>query len=155
MRLSFCIPVLLVFGLIFFQVFSMIFLKSRIEREQITVGKMIDLYCRLNHKTNGTLCDDCGSLKAYAMMRLDKCPFHDEKPTCVNCPIHCYKKDQREMIKKIMRFSGPKMLLYHPVFAIWHLIDNKKKKEVERKLKVKAKETQADSSPITDKITVE
>jgi hypothetical protein len=47
------------------------------------------------------------------------------------------------------------MLFYHPVLAVWHLIDNKKKKEVERKLKSKAKETQADSSPVTDNITVE
>ena len=29
-------------------------------------------------------------------------------------------------IKEVMKFSGPRMLIYHPVIAIRHLIENLK-----------------------------
>ncbi len=35
------------------------------------------------------------------------------------------KKEQyvvEEMIRQVMRFSGPRMLLFHPLLANWHLI---------------------------------
>ncbi|MCX7736822.1 MAG: nitrous oxide-stimulated promoter family protein [Candidatus Kapabacteria bacterium] len=100
---------------------------NRIERERLTVKKMIELYCKLNHTHNGSLCSDCQSLSDYAMKRLDNCPYDDnDKPTCKNCTIHCYRKYEKEKIREIMRFSGPKMLLHHPYLAIMHLIDNKK-----------------------------
>ena len=28
----------------------------------------------------------------------------------------------------VMRFSGPRMLLYHPILAIWHLVSSKREK---------------------------
>ncbi|MBI5324277.1 MAG: nitrous oxide-stimulated promoter family protein [Ignavibacteriae bacterium] len=102
----------------------MIFFKSRIEREKITVGAMIKLYCRLEHGSRGTLCSDCDGMFDYVMKKLDKCPFDEDKPTCLNCSIHCYKSVEREKIRQVMRFSGPKMLIYHPIHAILHLIDN-------------------------------
>ena len=105
----------------------MIINSSRIEREKITVSKMIRLYCRLTHQDDN-MCDDCSHLHEYAMGRLDKCPFRNEKPTCTNCPIHCYKTFEKEKIREIMRFSGPRMILYHPILALFHIYDNKKKK---------------------------
>ncbi|MFA6571189.1 MAG: nitrous oxide-stimulated promoter family protein [Bacteroidota bacterium] len=104
----------------------MIFLKNRIEREQITIQKMIELYCKLSHKSV-SLCKDCTEIYEYAMKRLEKCPFEDEKPTCINCPVHCYRETEKQKIREIMRFSGPRMLKHHPVLAIIHLIDNRKK----------------------------
>ncbi|MGQ9819712.1 MAG: nitrous oxide-stimulated promoter family protein [Candidatus Kapaibacteriales bacterium] len=41
---------------------------------------------------------------------MDNCPYGIEKPACNKCAIHCYKKDKREDIKRVRRFSGPKML---------------------------------------------
>ena len=39
----------------------------------------------------------------------------------------------REKIRAVMRFSGPRMLLYHPVLAVRHLIEQQReKKEVEK-----------------------
>jgi hypothetical protein len=35
----------------------------------------------------------------------------------------------REKIKEIMRFSGPRMIFYHPIMAIRHLIESKKEKQ--------------------------
>ncbi len=99
------------------------------QREKRIVGEMISLYCKKNHHTkNGDLCDDCKKLKEYAFFRSDKCPFMETKTFCSNCKVHCYKPDMRNKIKEVMRFSGPRMLIYHPIMAIWHLIESKKEK---------------------------
>ncbi|NLO72389.1 MAG: nitrous oxide-stimulated promoter family protein [Porphyromonadaceae bacterium] len=98
-----------------------------IDYEKQTVEKMIGLYCRKKHKTKkGALCDTCLSVKNYAWQRLDRCPFGDEKSACEDCPIHCYKPDMKEKMRQIMRFSGPRMILYHPFDAIIHVMRDKK-----------------------------
>ncbi len=107
----------------------MIFFKGKIDREKITVGAMIKLYCRLNHGNNRTLCGECRKMFDYAMTKLNKCPYDGDKPTCTQCTIHCYKIEEREQIRKIMRYSGPKMLWYHPILAILHLYDNRRSKK--------------------------
>jgi hypothetical protein len=35
----------------------------------------------------------------------------------------------REKVKKVMRYSGPRMLLHHPGLAMHHVIDGRKKPE--------------------------
>ncbi|MGA2297088.1 MAG: nitrous oxide-stimulated promoter family protein [FCB group bacterium] len=104
----------------------MFIFKNRIQREKLTIKNMIILYCRYNHKTE-TLCNECKEIMDYAMNRLERCPFHDDKPTCLQCTVHCYREKEKQEVKEIMRFSGPKMLFSHPVMAVFHLIDNKKK----------------------------
>ena len=47
--------------------------------------------------------------------------------------VHCYQPQMREQIRQVMRFSGPRMLLYHPVLAVWHLICSKKESKKETK----------------------
>ena len=101
------------------------------EREQQVVSKMIDLYCRKKHKTKGKICPDCQVLKDYAELRISKCPFMETKTFCSNCKVHCYKPEMRQRIRQVMAFSGPRMLLYHPGMAIWHLVcrlQNKRKR---------------------------
>jgi hypothetical protein len=61
----------------------------RLRREEKTVAAMIHLYCRDQHGSEGELCDECGALLGYARLRLDKCPFGANKPTCQECPVHC------------------------------------------------------------------
>ena len=100
-------------------------MKNRIEREKETVEKMIRLYCKLEHKTADT-CEDCTYLIGYTDRRLSKCPFGDDKPACNLCTVHCYRKDERETIRKIMRYSGPKMIFRHPYLAVMHIFDRKK-----------------------------
>lgn len=90
------------------------------DKEKKTISLMIHLYCRKNHQSDKQLCSECLQLEEYAHNRLEKCPFKEEKPACKNCPIHCYGKVQREKIKAVMRFSGPRMFLYHPVETIRH-----------------------------------
>ncbi|WP_083807190.1 nitrous oxide-stimulated promoter family protein [Paludibacter propionicigenes] len=97
---------------------------GNIEQEKLTVHKMISLYCRKKHRTVH-LCEDCSLLMQYAIERLSKCPFGDEKGKCANCTIHCYKPDFRLKIKEVMRFSGPRMLLYHPLDFLNHIKKNR------------------------------
>jgi len=96
------------------------------QKEQYVVDEMIRLYCRKNHaaeeRQGERMCPDCQALSEYAKLRSQRCPFMEEKTFCSNCKVHCYKIEMREKIRQVMRFSGPRMLLYHPVLAIWHLI---------------------------------
>ena len=101
--------------------------EKRITRERKTISIMIQMYCRAHHQPEGRLCADCAELEAYALERIDKCPFGWQKPTCANCPIHCYKPDMRERVRRVMRYAGPRMLLRHPALAILHLIDGWRK----------------------------
>ncbi len=93
---------------------------SRIEREKHVVRLMIDLYCR-KKEGHATRCPACQTLLSYAYARLERCPFGEAKTSCQRCPIHCYKADMRERMRQVMRFSGPRMLLYHPWIALRHL----------------------------------
>jgi len=42
--------------------------------------------------------------------------------------VHCYKPAMRENIRAVMRYSGPRMISHHPLMAIQHLIDKRRKK---------------------------
>jgi len=99
----------------------------RIAREKRTVRAMIRIYCRAHHKTTDALCADCDELLDYAVARLDRCPFGSEKPTCAKCPVHCYKPAMREKAKAVMRYAGPRMLLRHPILAVRHLLDGRRR----------------------------
>jgi len=103
--------------------------RSRIDRESNTVAAMIRLYCGKHHSCDA-LCPECTELLDYARARLDKCPYQEGKTTCVKCPVHCFKPDMRERIRAVMRYSGPRMLYRHPIMAILHLIDGRRKEPV-------------------------
>lgn len=107
---------------------------SSIQYEKGTVYKMIQLYCRKKHKfKNGNLCNECDAVNRYTQLRLDKCPFGDEKQACEDCKIHCYKPDMRSKIREIMRFSGPRFLLYYPGDFLRHIFfDKNKSKNIQR-----------------------
>lgn len=102
--------------------------ESKREKEKRIVGEMIKLYCKKQHKTKNGLCSECQTLKEYAELRSNKCPFMENKTFCSNCKVHCYKAELREQIRQVMRFSGPRMIFHHPVMAINHLIQSKKEK---------------------------
>lgn len=107
-------------------------MNRRIELEKKTVNSMISLYCNHHHHIDGAMCDECNALVQYSNQRLDKCVFGLNKPVCSNCPVHCYKPEKREEIKKVMRFAGPRMIYTHPILAIKHIIDKNKCNKYER-----------------------
>ena len=94
---------------------------TRIEQEKRTVQQMIDLYCRAHHHGQHP-CPQCQELISYALGRLDRCKFGENKSTCKKCPIHCYKPDHREQMKEVMRYAGPRMLVHHPIAALRHML---------------------------------
>lgn len=93
---------------------------SRIEEEKKTIEQMIHFYCRHKEK-NQTLCSACSELLKYAHQRLERCPFGERKKTCRQCPVHCYQREMRQRIKEVMRFAGPRMIWYHPLWTLRHL----------------------------------
>jgi len=102
----------------------MVNLTGRLKSEHKTLVSMTAIYCEDHHgkQANG-LCGDCAELMDYSEERLAKCPYGQDKPTCAKCPIHCYKKEQREHVKKVMRYAGPRMPLRHPWRALTHVFD--------------------------------
>ena len=99
------------------------FAGRRMQREWRTVESMIRLYCRDQHGAEDELCSECARLAAFAHLRLAKCPFQEEKSTCAKCLVHCYKPRERAEMKTVMRYSGPRMLLRHPLLALMHKLD--------------------------------
>lgn len=102
-------------------------LSKRQQREAHTVEIMIHRFCKDHHGTKGILCSDCRELLAYARRRLQHCPLQEDKTTCGKCLVHCYTPSNREKIKEVMRYAGPRMLLSHPILAIAHLLDGLRK----------------------------
>ena len=76
--------------------------------------------CQVRHGGPG-LCGECRELLEYSLARLEHCKFGNTKTKCHKCPVHCYRPDMREKIRTVMRFSGPRMLLYHPLEALRYL----------------------------------
>lgn len=94
---------------------------SRISKEKEVIHKMISVYCKKKHK-NKELCSECQALQTYAFKRIELCRYKESKKFCNRCSTPCYAKKQKEQIRKVMRFSGPRMLFYHPITVIKHLL---------------------------------
>ena len=99
-------------------------LTGRLKREHQTLVWMTAIYCEAHHtQHDGGLCHACAALMRYSETRLAKCPYGQSKPTCTKCPIHCYKKQQREYVRQVMRYAGPRMARRHPWRALSHMFD--------------------------------
>jgi len=96
------------------------------DTEKRTVTKMIRIYCAAKHGKSKALCAGCSLLNEYAMNRLERCTFGEDKPTCQKCPIHCYKPDMKLRMQEVMRYSGPRMMFHSPMLAIAHLVKGMK-----------------------------
>jgi hypothetical protein len=107
-------------------------LPGRLDREFRTMERMVDIWCRDKHGADprhAGPCPECREFLAYARRRLEKCPYGEDKPTCAKCPIHCYKRAQRELARDIMRYAGPRMTFRHPWLSLMHLVDKVRKVE--------------------------
>lgn len=108
---------------------------SRIQREGATVAAMIRIYCQgAGHEAaEAGLCGECRELLDYALKRLARCPFQEGKTVCANCRVHCYQAEMRGRIREVMRYAGPRMIARHPVMAVRHLIDKRRREPVKGK----------------------
>ena len=87
----------------------------RIEWEKTTVRHMIELWCLKKHEKQ-ELCEECRELLIYATARLDRCKFGDRKTKCHKCPSIATVRTCE------MRFSGPRMMFYHPLEALRYIL---------------------------------
>ena len=112
--------------------------------EADVMAEMIALYCRGHrhaHRTSATdgapaLCPDCRRLLDYAHDRILRCPRMEVKSFCSACPVHCYSRDMRAAIRAVMRWSGPRMLLHHPLMTIHHMwLDHQARKREKKEMR--------------------
>ena len=92
---------------------------KRCDRGLGLVEFMIDLY----YKKHPAEDSEIKNLKTYVAKKLSLCPHGDEKPFCSSCKIHCYDDEHRKMIKKVMKYSGPRMIFFAPAEALRHLLE--------------------------------
>lgn len=113
-----------------------------VRKDTRLLGDFAAIYCRGNHRdavraplaTDGAVlgvygskppvvCDRCADLLAYAEKRRALCP-RDPKPFCAHCDTHCYSAHMRELMREVMRYSGPRSLLRgHAIDGIRHAIE--------------------------------
>lgn len=96
--------------------------RPRLEREARTMDAMLAIYCH-DHHGGSSLCAECQALSDYARLRLIRCRFQEEKPTCAKCPVHCYRPDAREKVREVMRYAGMRMTWRYPTLALRHFLD--------------------------------
>lgn len=95
------------------------------EEEKAVMAYMVRYYCDKKHSSKH-FCQNCQELLDYATARINNCPFMETKTFCSNCNVHCYKKDMREQIRVVMRFSGPRMMFHKPIMTIRHIYYQRK-----------------------------
>lgn len=99
------------------------------QNEKQMMEQMVALYCRGNHgKARDGLCEECAALLAYAGSRTDHCPHMAYKTFCSNCTTPCYSPENRQKVREVMRYAGPRMLLHHPVVALRHAVAARRQK---------------------------
>lgn len=109
---------------------------ERLEDEEIlqdcaTLGLMLEIYCKGHHdesereevkspasllgayegRHTPKLCKSCNAHLIYGETRRALCPY-DPKPNCKNCETHCYKPDEQAFQREMMRYVGPRTMLY-------------------------------------------
>jgi len=104
-----------------------VFTGARLAREWDTLVAMVRIHCRDQHHPAAGLCAECRQLLDYASVRLERCRFGADKPTCAKCPVHCYQPARREQVRLVMRYAGPRMVWEHPVMSLRHWLDSFKK----------------------------
>ncbi len=102
--------------------------------EKRLIAEMIAYYCQKKHGfVAGRLCEDCRKLMDYANTRIERCPFTESKTFCSHCEVHCYAPEMRERIREVMRYSGPRMLIRHPLLSVRHALTGMQNKNTGKK----------------------
>lgn len=94
-----------------------------------------------------TLCEECEAHLSYAEKRRAYCP-KSPKPFCANCDTHCYKPDEREWQRQMMRYSGPRSWCKgHAIDGIRHVLESRtRRKHAEAREKAAARAATAPSA---------
>lgn len=93
-----------------------------------TLLGLFKIYCAHEHADkaegieNDSLCPSCRVSLDYSLERTLTCKLKGSGQLCSSCPVHCFEPDQRENIRKIMRFSGPRLIWKSPLLAIRYVL---------------------------------
>jgi len=93
-----------------------------------TIKLMIDIYCSGKHGTeDGELCRRCAEMKNYMYKRIELCK--KEKAFCGRCEYHthCYAGEPGSLVRDLMRYSGPRLMIKKPVAVLKYLVSGMKK----------------------------
>lgn len=72
------------------------------------------------------LCAECAAHLEYGEKRRLFCP-KDPKPFCAHCDTHCYRTEEAEWQRSMMRYSGPKSWRKgHAIDGIKHVLEARK-----------------------------
>jgi hypothetical protein len=63
------------------------------------------------------LCPECFALVKESVRHTNRCRHLAYKTFCHHCPTPCYALSVREKIRPIMRYSGPRLVMKHPVLG--------------------------------------
>ena len=134
---------------------------AEVVHDSVVLGDFIQIWCDGHHadrprrlvETDGavlgiygrkrpTLCEECEAHLAYAEKRRAYCP-QDPKPFCAHCETHCYKSDEREWQREMMRYSGPRSWRKgHAIDGIKHALEGRRyRKEAEARARTAASAT--------------
>lgn len=95
---------------------------------------MIKIFCKSNHSDDNTyncnnLCNKCYDMQKYMHYRIDHCKQNN---FCAYCGTKCHPKDKSDYMKKIMRYSGPRIFKKYPIISIKHFIKKLVYKNIEK-----------------------
>jgi len=113
-----------------------------VRKDTKTLGDFTAIYCRGNHgdreraaadtdaarlgvygRKPPKLCAECTAHLSYGEKRRAYCP-KDPKPFCAHCDTHCYRAEEAEWQRQMMRFSGPRSMLHgHAIDGIRHAVE--------------------------------
>ena len=86
---------------------------------------MIKIFCKGNHpddnsNNSSNLCNMCHDMEKYIHNRIDYCKQNNF--FCAYCDNKCHPMDKSDYLKKIMRYSGPRILKKYPIMSIKHFL---------------------------------
>jgi hypothetical protein len=109
---------------------------KKINSDTAMLARMVQIYCCHYHsdKLKGDiirrgiletldlretrLCSGCAGLLGHGLVKLVNCPF-DPKPRCKRCTEQCFSGEYRIFVKKVMRYSGLKLIKSGRIDLVW------------------------------------
>ena len=100
------------------------------------LARMVQIYCSGHHSDTvkgdiirrgiletldlreTCLCRECASLLVHGLVKRINCPF-DPKPRCKHCTEPCFSGEYRDFVKKVMRYSGLKLIKSGRIDLVW------------------------------------
>lgn len=95
-------------------------MKITIDYKKQLLDIMFDIYIK-DHESEK---DSMESLRLYSHNRLENCQNKDKRNFCSSCSIRCFSKNRREDIKRVMKYSGPRLIFYRPLALLRHTFNH-------------------------------